>query len=158
MKLTEEEKSTGMCILMIIVLSAMIFLAAIVTGCSSNTAKANTNVPENELLKYKHLTSEQEELLRAYNHLLHRVWVDKPVYVEECLSETDEFIELYNLLDGNWADTFSFYNEEDSIAYNINWANESPYDPGCTRVVKHIVIPEPSKSRIRSVFGITGDE
>lgn len=32
MKLTEEEKSTGMCILMIIVLSAMIFLAAIVTG------------------------------------------------------------------------------------------------------------------------------
>lgn len=32
MKLSEDEKSTAMCILMIIVLSAMIFLAAIVTG------------------------------------------------------------------------------------------------------------------------------
>lgn len=155
MKLSEEEKSTGMCILMIIVLSAMIFLAAIV-GCSSQPVRAN--IPENELLKLRHQVNEQDGLLRAYNHLLHRIWVDKPVYVEECLSETDEFLELYNLLDGDWADTFSFYNEEDSIAYNINWANESPYDPGCTRVVKHIVIPEPSKSRIRSVFGITGDE
>lgn len=156
MKLTENEKNVAMCIVSTIVLGTMLFLAAIMTGCSSNTVRAN--IPENELLKLRHQVNEQDGLLRAYNHLLHRVWVDKPVYVEECLSESDEFLELYNLLDGNWADTFSFYNEEDSIAYNINWANESPYDPGCTRVVKHIVIPEPSKSRIRSIFGITGDE
>ena len=32
MKLSEDEKNAVMCILMIIVLSAMIFLAAIVTG------------------------------------------------------------------------------------------------------------------------------
>lgn len=32
MKLSEGEKNAAMCILMIIVLSAMIFLAAIVTG------------------------------------------------------------------------------------------------------------------------------
>lgn len=156
MNISEEEKNGVFAIISIVIFAALIFCAAIVSSCAPHRAKAN--VPENELLKYKHLASEQEELLRAYNHLLHRIWVDKPVYVEECLSETDEFVELYNLLDGNWADTFSFYSEEDSIAYNINWENESPYDPGCTRVVKHIVIPEPSKSRIRSVFGITEDE
>jgi hypothetical protein len=32
MKLSEDEKNAAICILMIIVLSAMIFLAAIVTG------------------------------------------------------------------------------------------------------------------------------
>ena len=91
MKLTENEKNIAMCVLSIVVLSTMLFLAAIMTGCSS-TARAN--IPENELLKLKHQVNEQDGLLRAYNHLLHRIWVDKPVYVEECLSESDEFIEL----------------------------------------------------------------
>lgn len=152
MKLTEDEKNAGTCILILIVCAALIFCSAIVSGCSSQSARAN--IPENELLKLKQQVNEQDELLRAYNHLLHRVWIDKPVYVEECLNETDEFIELYNLLDGNWQDTFSFYNDEDSISYQLNW--EKAGQEGCvTRVVRHIVIPEPTKTRLRGIFGNT---
>ena len=71
-----------------------------------------------------------EETLRAYNHLLHQVWLDRPSYVEDVLSEYDEFITLDSLLNGHWEDTFEFYNETDSIRYHNSWYEER-HDPMC---------------------------
>lgn len=65
--------------------------------------------------------SELRAIIVAYNHVLHRVWIDRPNYVEDALMETDEFQELNDLMFSQWEDTFSFYNEEDSIEYHRNW-------------------------------------
>ena len=61
----------------------------------------------------------------AYKAVIHRVWLDKPSYVEDVLWETDEMLHLDALLDGDWGDTFEFWSEKDSIDYHTNWA----YDP-----------------------------
>lgn len=140
----EDLKAICTFILGWIIIAAMLFISAIVQGC---TAKASAAIPEKELLLMQD-TVQLNKIIRAYNHLLHRVWLDKPNYVEDCLVESDEFTELDSLLDGGWADTFDFYNEEDSIAYSINWVNGDE----TVRVVKHVVIPEPAKSRLKSVF------
>ena len=66
-------------------------------------------------------TTQLRAIIRAYNHLLHVVWIDKPNYVEDALCETPEFIELNDLLYSQWEDTFMFYNEQDSIDYHHNW-------------------------------------
>ena len=65
--------------------------------------------------------SELRAIICAYNHVLHRVWIDRPNYVEDALMETDEFQELNDLMLSQWEDTFSFYNEQDSIDYHHNW-------------------------------------
>lgn len=57
----------------------------------------------------------------AYKAVIHRVWLDKPSYVEDVLWETDEMLHLDALLDGDWGDTFEFWSEKDSIDYNTNW-------------------------------------
>lgn len=56
--------------------------------------------------------------MRAYNNLLHRVWIDRPGYVEEVLSETREFVVLDSLLNSDWDDIFIFYDVKDSIDYH----------------------------------------
>lgn len=61
----------------------------------------------------------------AYKAVIHRVWLDKPSYVEDVLWETDEMLHLDALLEGKWDDTFTFWSERDSIDYNTNWL----YDP-----------------------------
>lgn len=66
-------------------------------------------------------TTQLRAIIRAYNHLLHRVWIDKPNYCEDALCETPEFIELNDLLYSQWEDTFTFYDEQDSIDYHHNW-------------------------------------
>ena len=92
-----------------------------------------------------------ENTLRAYNHLLHRVWIDKPSYVEDCLTETNEWYVLDSLMNSHWEDTFEFYNEEDSLSYHLNL--DDIINPGCYRVVKHIVIPEKTQQKLDEVFG-----
>lgn len=65
---------------------------------------------------------EQQELIRAYKKLIHRIWIDQPVYVEEVLSETEEFAALDSLIQkyGDWDDVFYFHDSNDSIAYYYN--------------------------------------
>ena len=91
-----------------------------------------------------------EETLRAYNHLLHQVWLDRPSYVEDVLSEYDEFITLDSLLNGHWEDTFEFYNTQDSIEYHQNWFREHSLDPGCEEIPE---LPSRTTSLLLKVFG-----
>lgn len=136
-----------------VIFTLLFFLSFLFGSCTScrNTANANNNREREKeaimALEYKnHLYG---DMLRAYNHLLHRVWLDNPTYVEEVLTESDEFYTLDDMMGGQWEDTFQFYNEEDSITYHMNWDSTD----GVTRVVKHVVIPEPTKSRLKEVFG-----
>lgn len=147
------------CVFMI-VLALIVFCTSTLsscTSCRSASARARasqktiTQPKEQEMKIYEleckigHL----ENMLRAYNHLVHRVWIDKPTYFEECLTEGDEFATLNDLMGKDWSDTFTFYNAEDSIAYHMNWDSDET-----VRIVRHIVqIPEPTKSRLRTVFG-----
>lgn len=147
-KLSEDAQKGILFVLMCISLALLVFCGAIVTGCT-RPVSAQETVSKRDIIVLKYKVDKQDKIIRAYNHLLHQVWLDKPTYVEECLVESDAFCELDELL-GDWGDTFQFYNQEDSIAYELNWDKEGP---GCIRVVKHIVINEPAKGRIRGMFG-----
>ena len=139
-------------IALFIVICAIVFLAIILSGCSSDPRRARAqkiNELPREVVMLRYNNDRQHEIILAYNRLLHQIWLDKPTYVEECLSESDEFATLDEMFDSDWGDTFEFHSEEDSIAYSHNWDKTE----GFIRVVKHVVIPEPTRSRLKSVFG-----
>ena len=132
MKTDETSKK----IIILIICIALLFLVAFIS-CNGNSS-ANANIPEDT--EYMRELRWYDETLRAYNHLLHRVWIDRPNYVEDVLTECDEFIELDSLLNGHWGDTFEFYNRYDSVCYHNNWMNENNLPP-------HV------EKKLRSVFG-----
>lgn len=63
----------------------------------------------------------KNNIIYAYNQLLHRIWVDNPNYVEDVLVECDEWVSLDQLVDGDFYGAFELETKEDSIAYDINW-------------------------------------
>ena len=65
------------------------------------------------------------QIQHAYERVMHRIWIDRPAYVEDVLWETEEFLRLDSLLDGNWGYVFEFCGKQDSIDYETNWR----YDP-----------------------------
>lgn len=79
---------------------------------------AHANIPENVV------DNRDAKIIRAYGNLLHEIWLDKPSYVEDALMEGDAFIELDELLDGEWGDVFVLRNKKDSIEYHNNWNSE----------------------------------
>ena len=91
-----------------------LFLSLVYVSCN-NTARAN--IPEKVMTHNEY----DSKVITAYSHLLHRIWILKPSFVEDVLVETDEFIELNELLNENWEDTFYFWNKQDSIDYQYNW-------------------------------------
>lgn len=97
----------------IAVLFVFITLLVVAVCLAFSTPSANAAIPEVEL--------KNERIINAYSNLLHRIWLDKPSYVEDVLWETDEMLELDELLDGEWDKTFEFWNAQDSIEYNLNW-------------------------------------
>ena len=106
----------GTFMVFIVVVILLFLLSATMSSCSHQPANAQTY--------YRGLqkdTTELRQIIRAYNHLIHQIWIDKPNYFEEALMESDEFLELNDLLYSQWEDTFKFYNEEDSIRYHQNW-------------------------------------
>ena len=141
--------------IMAIVIAVLFCMCNAFMGCKScgNTTNAYTQPKNDAIMALEYKDQLYGDMLRAYNHLLHRVWLDNPTYVEEVLTESDEFCTLDDMMGGNWEDTFQFYNEEDSITYHMNWDSVN----GVTRVVKHVVIPEPTRSRLKGVFGNDGD-
>lgn len=109
-------KIWGTVLTFFVVVCLLFLLASAMSSCSSRPANAQTY--------YRSLqkdTTELRQIIRAYNHLIHQIWIDKPNYFEEALMESDEFLELNDLLYSQWEDTFKFYNEEDSIRYHQNW-------------------------------------
>lgn len=154
-KLSESTKTFLTGFVGLVVMGALVFLAAIISSCTRPTANAQSDTPAQKVVKLKYQNEKQEAIIRAYGDLLHQVWLDKPTYFEECLTESDVFAVLDVLLDSEWGDVFKFRTPEDSISYGLNLDNETT----CIHVVKHIVpIPEPTKSRLQSVFGDEIDE
>lgn len=94
----------------------VVAIAILLIGCS--TQAANAAIPEKEL---KVDSVRDAKVINAYSALLHRIWIDKPSYVEDVLNEYDEFLELDELLNGDWNNTFEFWSKQDSIEYHLNW-------------------------------------
>ena len=94
----------------------VVAIAMLLIGCS--TQAANAAIPEKEL---KVDSVRDAKIINAYSNLFHRIWIDKPSYVEDVLNEYDEFLELDELLDGDWNHTFEFWSKQDSIEYHLNW-------------------------------------
>lgn len=94
-------------------LSIGLFLFAI----NSCTQSVKADIPE------KHMSNaiKQQRIINAYSNLLHRIWLDKPSYVEDVLWEYDEMLELDELLEGDWDKTWEFWSKQDSIEYHLNW-------------------------------------
>ena len=141
---SESEKNVlKVCAVLVIVM----ILTFLFSSCSRTAHMARRDAAiaamldeKEQAIKYLEKRNQYtSDLVRAYNHLVHRVWLDKPNYVEDVLTETDEFCEVNDLLSGNWADTFEFYDEKDSIEYHHN-------------LNRAVQIPEPTRSRINSVF------
>ena len=59
-----------------------------------------------------------EDMQKAYNDVLYRVWIDNPNYVEDVLTESDEYQVLTTLIDDE--KIYGFRNIEDSITYETN--------------------------------------
>lgn len=112
-----EKKPNG-CGTIVVAMIFMLLIAITIALVSCSTQAANAAVPEKEL---KVDSVRDAKIINAYSNLLHRIWIDKPSYVEDVLNEYDEFLELDELLDGDWNNTFEFWSKQDSIEYHLNW-------------------------------------
>ena len=128
-------------VLFTVAMLILIFLASALSSCTSHAQ----SMPRQEL---REDTTELRAIIRAYNHVLHRIWIDKPNYVEDVLTESDEFVELNSLLYSQWEDTFDFYNEQDSIDYHWNWIHEGE----CIHT-----IPKNTLDKLKEVFPDYGE-
>ena len=124
MKFTEKEKNNiklavttffYVCFVMFIM-----FLAATLTACSNQQIQANTvEGQEAEIFMLRCKAANQAAIIKAYEDVLHEVWLDKPAYVEDALAEGDAFIHLDEVMGEN--NVFRFRNKQDSIRYMHNW-------------------------------------
>lgn len=62
--------------------------------------------------------SHAKEECEAWALLLHRIWIDNPSYVEDVLTEYNEFVRLDSLSD--FGNVFEFWSVEDSVNYHTN--------------------------------------
>ena len=120
MKLTDEESNTLklgiVTFTFMLFLGFLLFFAAALTGCSSQSISANTAKDEEaEIFMLRCKVANQ----KAYEDVLHEVWLDKPAYVEDALAEGDAFIHLDEIMGEN--DVFRFHSKKDSLRYMNNW-------------------------------------
>lgn len=98
----------------------VVFIAAALTGCSSQSISANTaEGQEAEIFMLRCKAANQAAIIKAYEDVLHEVWLDKPAYVEDALAEGDAFIHLDEIMGEN--DVFRFHSKKDSLRYMNNW-------------------------------------
>ena len=117
-KVKDAIKSVVFFIILVLFIFMIVFLAAALTGCSSHDIRATTS-QEEMIFELKCKLENQQELIRAYEDVLHEVWLDKPAYVEDALAEGDAFIHLDEIMGEN--NVFKFHNKQDSIRYMHNW-------------------------------------
>ena len=122
--LSKNAKTAITFIAMIIVICAVLFCSAVVTSCSSQNATASGTPSQEEMIfELKCKLENQKKLIRAYENVLHEVWVDKPNYVEDALSESDAFCDLNEIM--GESDVFQLRNTDDSVRYNYRWFHET---------------------------------
>ena len=103
-------------------LAGAIWLASALSSCSSQPLNASNtckDMQEAEIFMLRCKVANQEEIIKAYEDVLHEVWLDKPAYVEDALSEGDAFIHLDEVMGEN--NIFRFHSKRDSLRYMHNW-------------------------------------
>ena len=126
MKLTDKEinnlKLTVTTICYMLFLAGIIWIASALSSCSSQPLNASNtckDTQEAEIFMLRCKTANQAAIIKAYEDVLHEVWLDKPAYVEDALAEGDAFIHLDEVMGEN--NVFRFRNKQDSIRYMHNW-------------------------------------
>lgn len=99
-------------------------LCASFTSCTQRTV---ANVTYDNALASENAALKKQ--IGAYNNVIHRIWLDKPNYIEDCLSETDEWVVLDQLIEGDFGDAFTFHSTEDSLDYYRNLNGEYRLPP-----------------------------
>lgn len=135
----EEDVSFKNCVkvtAILLIVSVAIWLSTMLASCTA--CNAQPNIPENEL-------AVNPTYAEAYKDLLYRIWIDKPNYVEDVLSETDEWIDLTSKI--NLDDVFQFRCKEDSVRYQYNWYN------GDGEWEEDLSIPDYTRSKLIKAFG-----
>jgi hypothetical protein len=89
-----------------------------------------------------------DEIRNAYANVLYRVWIDNPSYVEDVLTECDEWCNLYDLVGDMWIN-YKFKSIEDSLMYESNLSGSITYDPTC---INWVYIPDSTYRKLRQVF------
>ena len=122
--LTDKEietiKLASITIVFFLFFGFIMFVAAALTGCSSQSISANTaEDQEAEIFMLRCKVANQKAIIEAYEEVLHEVWLDKPAYVEDALAEGDAFIHLDEIMGEN--DVFRFHSKKDSLRYMNNW-------------------------------------
>ncbi len=120
MKLTRDDKYGLFFVVLVLCLAIVGFLHS----CSpQNTIANDVRSQEEVIFELKCKLENQQKLVRAYENVLHQVWLDKPNYVEDALSETDEFCDLNEIM--GETDVFQLRNAEDSLRYKYMWFHET---------------------------------
>ena len=116
----ETIKLASITIVFFLFFGFIMFVAAALTGCSSQSISANTaEGQEAEIFMLRCKVANQKAIIEAYEEVLHEVWLDKPAYVEDALAEGDAFIHLDEIVGEN--DVFRFHSKKDSLRYMNNW-------------------------------------
>lgn len=123
--------------------AALVFSFALsCSSCAHEKETVSISKEEYHYLQYMANRAEtMTDLAISSNNLLHRVWIDKPSYVEDALMDTKEFAYADSLRESDWEDTFEFWNETDSITYYQNRELEEAIS---ARMIKHMCT-EPDK-------------
>ena len=79
------------------------------------------------LVKQEELRQEAKqktEIIGCYGEVIHRVWLDKPSYVEDALMDSEEWVRLDSILNGDFEDVFLFWNDKEKETYKNNYNHE----------------------------------
>lgn len=109
-----------------IALATTIMLMALffsVHMCDSFISEGRTQNLIEENIQLRKEIDILRELRNANHGVLHRIWVDNPVYFERVLVETDEWCSLMDVMHHDTEDLFMFWDEQDSINYTANCHN-----------------------------------
>lgn len=101
---------------------ACAFICVILFFCMHACVSCVYKTPEQEEVeKLEAQIAQMREIHAAYAAVLHRAWIDMPPYVEDVLWETEEYLTLDSLLNGDFEDTFFFWSPQDSLDYEQSW-------------------------------------
>lgn len=74
--------------------------------------------------KAKEESRQKTEIIGCYGEVLHRIWLDKPSYVEDALMDSEEWIRLDSILGGDFEDVFLLRDWYEKETYKNNYNHE----------------------------------
>ena len=118
--MTQDDKYGLFFVAVVLILTIIGFCTI---GCGSQDIMANEKSQQEIIFELKCKLENKEKLVRAYENVLHEVWLDKPNYGEDVLNETDAFCDLNEIM--GETDIFQLRTAEDSLRYKYMWFHET---------------------------------